>query len=156
MSHPVANTSHFPLWCDCCSLLFHSNLFYFSVSSYCHLQWPVELSIITEYSIHIIQLFTIAVWHFVFSNRKIISISRLMLITAPTHAGWYLLSALYLCLRNTSLTVVCLQVIKSARVMKKAVGYLIPFMEKEKQEKMAACGSLDETVSAFSIGSLWS
>ena len=27
------------------------------------------------------------------------------------------------------------QVIKSARVMKKAVGYLIPFMEKERQEK---------------------
>lgn len=28
------------------------------------------------------------------------------------------------------------QVIKSARVMKKAVGYLVPFMEKEKQESM--------------------
>ena len=27
------------------------------------------------------------------------------------------------------------QVIKSARVMKKAVGYLIPFMEKERAEK---------------------
>lgn len=27
------------------------------------------------------------------------------------------------------------QVIKSARVMKKAVGYLIPFMEKERQER---------------------
>ena len=27
------------------------------------------------------------------------------------------------------------QVIKSARVMKKAVGYLIPFMEKEREEK---------------------
>ena len=32
------------------------------------------------------------------------------------------------------------QVIKSARVMKKAVAYLIPFMEKEKREKMVAEG----------------
>lgn len=45
--------------------------------------------------------------------------------------------------------VMCLQVIKSARVMKKAVSYLIPFMEKERQELMAASGSCDETVSAF-------
>jgi 5-methyltetrahydrofolate--homocysteine methyltransferase len=30
------------------------------------------------------------------------------------------------------------QVIKSARVMKKAVAYLIPFMEREREEKMAA------------------
>ena len=30
------------------------------------------------------------------------------------------------------------QVIKSARVMKKAVGYLIPFMEKERAEKQDA------------------
>uniref|UniRef100_A0A3P9N267 Methionine synthase n=1 Tax=Poecilia reticulata TaxID=8081 RepID=A0A3P9N267_POERE len=37
------------------------------------------------------------------------------------------------------------QVIKSARVMKKAVGYLIPFMEKEKEEMMAASGSAEET-----------
>uniref|UniRef100_A0AAX7SP72 Methionine synthase n=1 Tax=Astatotilapia calliptera TaxID=8154 RepID=A0AAX7SP72_ASTCA len=37
------------------------------------------------------------------------------------------------------------QVIKSARVMKKAVSYLIPFMEKERQELMAASGSCDET-----------
>uniref|UniRef100_A0A669B5Q4 Methionine synthase n=1 Tax=Oreochromis niloticus TaxID=8128 RepID=A0A669B5Q4_ORENI len=37
------------------------------------------------------------------------------------------------------------QVIKSARVMKKAVSYLIPFMEKERQEIMAASGSSDET-----------
>ena len=29
------------------------------------------------------------------------------------------------------------QVIKSARVMKKAVGYLVPFMEKEKEERFA-------------------
>jgi len=32
------------------------------------------------------------------------------------------------------------QVIKSARVMKKAVGYLIPFMEKEKEESLAKLG----------------
>ncbi|KAK3738927.1 hypothetical protein RRG08_006494 [Elysia crispata] len=32
------------------------------------------------------------------------------------------------------------QVIKSARVMKKAVGHLIPFMEQERQEMMAASG----------------
>ncbi|KAM3859881.1 methionine synthase [Diretmus argenteus] len=36
------------------------------------------------------------------------------------------------------------QVIKSARVMKKAVGYLIPFMEKEREEMMAASGSTEE------------
>lgn len=29
------------------------------------------------------------------------------------------------------------QVIKSARVMKKAVGYLVPFMEKEREQSMA-------------------
>lgn len=29
------------------------------------------------------------------------------------------------------------QVIKSARVMKKAVGHLVPFMEKEKEENIA-------------------
>ena len=29
------------------------------------------------------------------------------------------------------------QVIKSARVMKKSVGHLIPFMEKEKEENIA-------------------
>ena len=32
------------------------------------------------------------------------------------------------------------QVIKSARVMKKAVAYLLPFMEEEKKEKMIAEG----------------
>lgn len=32
------------------------------------------------------------------------------------------------------------QVIKSARVMKKAVGYLIPFMEEARQARMAAGG----------------
>ncbi|XP_024140569.1 methionine synthase isoform X2 [Oryzias melastigma] len=37
------------------------------------------------------------------------------------------------------------QVIKSARVMKKAVGHLIPFMEKEREELMAASGSAEET-----------
>ncbi|XP_035001274.2 methionine synthase [Hippoglossus stenolepis] len=36
------------------------------------------------------------------------------------------------------------QVIKSARVMKKAVGHLIPFMEKERQELMASSGSTEE------------
>ncbi|KAM9424222.1 methionine synthase isoform 2-T3 [Pholidichthys leucotaenia] len=37
------------------------------------------------------------------------------------------------------------QVIKSARVMKKAVGYLIPFMEKEREKMMASSGSAEET-----------
>ncbi|XP_038616960.1 methionine synthase [Tachyglossus aculeatus] len=36
------------------------------------------------------------------------------------------------------------QVIKSARVMKKAVGHLIPFMEKEREEKKAQTGSVEE------------
>ncbi|XP_043915008.1 methionine synthase isoform X2 [Protopterus annectens] len=36
------------------------------------------------------------------------------------------------------------QVIKSARVMKKAVGYLIPFMEKEREEMMINSGCTDE------------
>ncbi|XP_044532254.1 methionine synthase [Gracilinanus agilis] len=36
------------------------------------------------------------------------------------------------------------QVIKSARVMKKAVGYLIPFMEKEREEARALNGSVEE------------
>jgi len=31
-------------------------------------------------------------------------------------------------------------VIKSARVMKKAVGHLIPFMEKEREERLAEMG----------------
>ncbi len=34
------------------------------------------------------------------------------------------------------------QVIKSARVMKKAVGHLIPYMEKEKEASMLAMKSL--------------
>ena len=41
------------------------------------------------------------------------------------------------------------QVIKSARVMKKAVGYLIPFMEKEKELtmlKMKETGTWNENV----------
>lgn len=37
--------------------------------------------------------------------------------------------------------------IKSARVMKKAVSYLIPFMEKEREEMMASAGSTEEMVS---------
>lgn len=35
--------------------------------------------------------------------------------------------------------------IKSARVMKKAVAYLIPFMEKEKAEQIAAATADGET-----------
>jgi len=38
------------------------------------------------------------------------------------------------------------QVIKSARVMKKAVAYLLPFMEKEKREKLIAEGIDPDTV----------
>lgn len=34
------------------------------------------------------------------------------------------------------------QVIKSARVMKKAVGHLIPFMEKEKEERQKQTGNM--------------
>ncbi|XP_026988596.2 methionine synthase [Tachysurus fulvidraco] len=37
------------------------------------------------------------------------------------------------------------QVIKSARVMKKAVAYLIPFMEKEREEMMAISGVPDDS-----------
>ncbi|KAM9716776.1 methionine synthase isoform 2-T2 [Menidia menidia] len=36
------------------------------------------------------------------------------------------------------------QVIKSARVMKKAVGYLVPIMEKQREEMMASSGSVVE------------
>lgn len=36
------------------------------------------------------------------------------------------------------------QVIKSARVMKKAVGHLIPYMEKEREERRAKQGSSEE------------
>ena len=39
------------------------------------------------------------------------------------------------------------QVIKSARVMKKAVGHLIPFMEKEREEARVLGGSVEEEVS---------
>uniref|UniRef100_A0A8C1TQF1 Methionine synthase n=1 Tax=Cyprinus carpio TaxID=7962 RepID=A0A8C1TQF1_CYPCA len=42
------------------------------------------------------------------------------------------------------------QVIKSARVMKKAVGHLIPFMEKEREQMMSASGSTEEVVSVLS------
>ncbi|XP_062858822.1 methionine synthase [Trichomycterus rosablanca] len=37
------------------------------------------------------------------------------------------------------------QVIKSARVMKKAVAHLIPFMEKEREEMMAVTGATEDT-----------
>ena len=46
------------------------------------------------------------------------------------------------------------QVIKSARVMKKAVGYLIPFMEKEKEEELAKEGKTS-TVSVCMIACSW-
>ncbi|XP_074899309.1 methionine synthase isoform X3 [Buteo buteo] len=39
------------------------------------------------------------------------------------------------------------QVIKSARVMKKAVGHLIPYMEKEREERRAKGGSIEEECS---------
>jgi 5-methyltetrahydrofolate--homocysteine methyltransferase len=35
------------------------------------------------------------------------------------------------------------QVIKSARVMKKAVGHLIPFMEEERQARMQETGATE-------------
>ena len=41
--------------------------------------------------------------------------------------------------------------IKSARVMKKAVAYLIPFMEKEREEMMALSGSTEDVVSLYQI-----
>ena len=46
------------------------------------------------------------------------------------------------------------QVIKSARVMKKAVGHLVPFIEKEKeqkQEEMKQKGLWDENVRCLHI-----
>lgn len=49
---------------------------------------------------------------------------------------------------------VFLQVIKSARVMKKAVGHLIPFMEKEREEMIALSGSTEEMVSLDCIMTL--
>jgi len=56
-----------------------------------------------------------------------------------------------LCVQHEALVI--LQVIKSARVMKKAVGDLIPFMEKEKEEnitKMKEQGlEIDEKVKPF-------
>ncbi len=39
------------------------------------------------------------------------------------------------------------QVIKSARVMKKAVAYLIPFMEKEKEEMLKKMTEKGEEIS---------
>ena len=41
------------------------------------------------------------------------------------------------------------QVIKSARVMKKAVGHLITFMEKEREEARILNGSVEEEASYF-------
>lgn len=42
------------------------------------------------------------------------------------------------------------QVIKSARVMKKAVGHLIPFMEKERKEAQVLTGAVEEEASRLS------
>lgn len=48
---------------------------------------------------------------------------------------------------------VCEKVIKSARVMKKAVGHLVPFMEKDKEENIAKMKEqgldIDEQVECF-------
>ena len=56
-----------------------------------------------------------------------------------------------LCVQREALVI--LQVIKSARVMKKAVGDLIPFMEKEKEENIAKMKEqgleIDEKVKPF-------
>ena len=41
------------------------------------------------------------------------------------------------------------QVIKSARVMKKAVGYLVPFMEKEREEQLKHSGITDLVCDVF-------
>ncbi|KAF4018766.1 hypothetical protein G4228_010618 [Cervus hanglu yarkandensis] len=41
------------------------------------------------------------------------------------------------------------QVIKSARVMKKAVGHLIPFMEKEREETKVLTGKIEDEASHF-------
>lgn len=43
------------------------------------------------------------------------------------------------------------QVIKSARVMKKAVGHLIPFMEKEKEERMKRTGNVESGYSGVIV-----
>ena len=41
--------------------------------------------------------------------------------------------------------------IKSARVMKRAVGHLIPFMEKEREEMKALSGSTEDVVSTATL-----
>ncbi len=46
------------------------------------------------------------------------------------------------------LTLILPQVIKSARVMKKAVAYLLPFMEEEKAKQLAEATDAGETVDA--------
>ena len=45
---------------------------------------------------------------------------------------------MYTCTECSDVHTAVIQVIKSARVMKKAVAHLIPFMEKEKEEARAA------------------
>ena len=52
-------------------------------------------------------------------------------------------------INELSLKIFKYSVIKSARVMKKAVGHLIPYMEKEKEEsvnEMKASGTCNENV----------
>ena len=46
------------------------------------------------------------------------------------------------------------QVIKSARVMKKAVAHLIPFMEKEREEKMQVDGEKDKSENDRYVGTV--
>ena len=46
------------------------------------------------------------------------------------------------------------QVIKSARVMKKAVGHLIPYMEEERQQMMRDSGLPEDSVSSTQSNSL--
>ena len=58
-------------------------------------------------------------------------------------SSWYTLSL-------TDCNMVNIQVIKSARVMKKGVGYLVPFMEKEKEENNPG-GDVDDNVRSRNI-----
>ena len=47
------------------------------------------------------------------------------------------------------------QVIKSARVMKKAVAHLIPFMEEERQQQLLESGDVENEADRFAGGLLW-
>ena len=44
------------------------------------------------------------------------------------------------------------QVIKSARVMKKAVAHLIPFMEEERQQQLLESGDVENEADRFAGG----